>query len=84
VAAFGRLKKIKMATVAMITKVQKNFNSLQTSEIFAVMFPVTSKHFLNPPFFRFHGNCGKVCPTDSDCFGLSRSTNKKRGDLKKK
>jgi hypothetical protein len=21
-----------------------------------------------------HGNCGKVCPTDSDLFGLSRST----------
>ena len=30
--------------------------------------------FLNPPFFCFHGNCGKVCPTDSDCFGLSHST----------
>jgi hypothetical protein len=25
-------------------------------------------------FFCFHGNCGKVCPTDSDFFGLSRST----------
>ena len=22
----------------------------------------------------FHGNCGKVCPTDSDFFGLSGST----------
>ena len=30
--------------------------------------------FLNPPFFCFHGNCGKVCPTNSDFFGLSRST----------
>ena len=30
--------------------------------------------FLNPPFFCFHGNCGKVCPTDSDFFGLSHST----------
>ena len=26
------------------------------------------------PLFHFHGNCGKVCPTDSDLFGLSRST----------
>ena len=26
------------------------------------------------PHFCFHGNCGKVCPTDSDFFGLSRST----------
>ena len=33
-----------------------------------------SKMFLNSPFFCFHGNCGKVCPTDSDFFGLSRST----------
>ena len=24
--------------------------------------------------FCFHGNCSKVCPTDSDFFGLSRST----------
>ena len=28
------------------------------------------KHFLKHPFFCFHGNCGKVCPTDSDIFGL--------------
>ena len=33
-----------------------------------------SKNFLNPLLFCFHGNCGKVCPTDSDFFGLSRST----------
>jgi hypothetical protein len=26
------------------------------------------------PLFCFHGNCGKVCPTDSNFFGLSRST----------
>ena len=33
-----------------------------------------SKICLNLPFFCFHGNCGKVCPTDSDLFVLSRST----------
>jgi hypothetical protein len=33
-----------------------------------------SKICLNPPFFCYHGNCGKVCPTDSDLFVLSRST----------
>ena len=32
------------------------------------------QQFLISPFFCFHGNCGKVCPTDSDCFGLSRSS----------
>jgi hypothetical protein len=26
------------------------------------------------PLVCFHGNCGKVCPTDSDFLGLSRST----------
>jgi L-lactate utilization protein LutB len=26
------------------------------------------------PLFCFHGNCGKVCPTDSDFFVLYRST----------
>ena len=26
------------------------------------------------PLFCFHDNCGKVCPTDSDLIGLSRST----------
>jgi hypothetical protein len=30
--------------------------------------------FLKSPLFCFHGNCGKVCPTDSNLFGLSRST----------
>jgi hypothetical protein len=26
------------------------------------------------PLFCFHGNCSKVCATDSDFLGLSRST----------
>ena len=30
--------------------------------------------FLNPPFFHFHGDCSKVCSTDSDFFGLSHSS----------
>ena len=32
------------------------------------------QQFFKSPFFCFHGNCGKVCPTNSDFFGLSRST----------
>ena len=32
------------------------------------------QQFLKSPFVCFHGNGGKVCPTDSDFFGLSRST----------
>ena len=30
--------------------------------------------FFKSTLFCFHGNGGKVCPTDSDLFGLSRST----------
>jgi hypothetical protein len=37
-------------------------------------FDEKSNFFLNPPFFYFHGNCGKVCPTDCDFFGLSLAT----------
>ena len=33
-----------------------------------------SKKNLNAPLFCFHGNCGKVCPTDSNFVGWSRST----------
>ena len=29
---------------------------------------------IKSPLFCFHGSCGKVCPTDSDFLGLSRST----------
>jgi hypothetical protein len=32
------------------------------------------KKIFKSPFFYFHANCGKVCLTDSDLFGLSRST----------
>jgi hypothetical protein len=34
VAAFGGLNKFKMAAVAMVTKVQKMLNSLQTADPF--------------------------------------------------
>ena len=37
-------------------------------------FDERSPNFFKSPFFCFHGNCGKVCPTDSDFFGLSRFT----------
>jgi hypothetical protein len=42
VAGFEGSKKFKLVAVAMVTKVQKRLNSLQTSQSFAVMFPVTS------------------------------------------
>jgi hypothetical protein len=33
-------------------------------------FDERNQFFFKSPLFRFHGNCGKVCPTDSDFFGL--------------
>ena len=32
------------------------------------------QNYFKSPLFCFHVNCGKVCPTDSDLFGLSQST----------
>jgi hypothetical protein len=32
------------------------------------------QNYFKSPLFCFHGNCSKVCPTDSDFFGLSHST----------
>ena len=32
------------------------------------------QNFFKSPLICFHGNCGKVCPTDSDFCCLSRST----------
>jgi hypothetical protein len=31
------------------------------------------KKKIKSPLFCFHGNCAKVCSTDSDFFGLSHS-----------
>jgi hypothetical protein len=28
------------------------------------------QNYFKSPLFCFHGNCGKVCPTDSDFFWL--------------
>jgi hypothetical protein len=41
--SFWGLNNFKMATVAMVTKVHKMLNSLQTSQMFAVTFPVLIK-----------------------------------------
>jgi hypothetical protein len=32
------------------------------------------QNIFKSPLFCFHGNCGKVCPSDSEFFVLSRST----------
>jgi hypothetical protein len=37
-------------------------------------FDERNQKILKIPLFYFHGNCGKVCPTDSDFFDLFHST----------
>ena len=37
-------------------------------------FDERNQIFFKSPLFCFHGNCGKVCSTDSEFFGLSRFT----------
>jgi hypothetical protein len=32
------------------------------------------QNYFKSPLFRFHGNCGKICPTNSNFFGLSHFT----------
>ena len=56
-------------------RVDKNVHTLPWIFLRCFMkFDERKKFFLNPPFFNFHGNCDKVWPTDSDLYGLSRST----------
>ena len=64
---------VTMATVAILNFFQPPQKLPHTTK-FHEVWRKESKLFLNPPFFCFHGNCGKVCPTDSDFFDLSRST----------
>jgi hypothetical protein len=47
-------------------------SNLLWSFLWSLMKEIKKK--LKSPLFYFHCNCGKVCPTDSDLFGLSRST----------
>jgi hypothetical protein len=54
------LNKFKMAAIAMVTKVQKMLNSLQISQIFAVMFPVTRQETLLQRFVKFGVNLKKI------------------------
>ena len=54
--------KIVCTLVTMATAAILNFFNTSKAE--------RNQFFFKSPLFRFHGNCGKVCPTDSDFFGL--------------
>ena len=55
---------VTMATAAILNYGGYSYKSLMKGIQF----------FFKSPLFCFHGNCGKVCSTDSNCVGLSRST----------
>ena len=53
----------------------KSFHTLRWIFLRCFMkFDERNKKKIKSPLFYFHGNCGKVCATDSDFFGLSHST----------
>ena len=60
---------VTMATAAILNFVQPS-KAATLRWIFQQSFMKFNerKFFLNP-LFSFHGNCGKVCPTDSNLFG---------------
>ena len=68
---------VTMATAASLNLFNppKSCHTLQWIFLQSFMkFDVRNQKFFEIPPFLFPGNCGKVCPTDSDFFGLSRST----------
>jgi hypothetical protein len=50
----------------------KSCHTLQWIFLWSLMKGIPKK--IKSPLFCFHGNCGKICPTDSDLFSLSCST----------
>ena len=52
----------------------KSFHTLRWIFLRCFMKFDEKSFFFKPPFFYFHGNCGKVCQTDCNFFGLSHST----------
>ena len=65
---------VTMATAAIFQPL-KSCHTLRWIFLQSFMkFDERNPNFFKSPLFCFHGNCSKVCPTDSDFFDLSRST----------
>ena len=70
---------VTMATVAILNffnhpKAATHYGGYSYKFSWSLMKLKGIQFFFKSSLFCFHGNCGKVCPTDSDFFGLSRST----------
>jgi hypothetical protein len=66
-----------MATAAILnflnpTKAATHYDGYSYKVSWSLMKGI--QNIFKSPLFCFHGNCSKVCPTDPDFFGLSRST----------
>jgi hypothetical protein len=67
---------VTMATAAILNffnppKADTHYGGYSYKVSWSLMIGI--QNLFKSPLFCFHGNCGKVCPTDSDFFGLSRS-----------
>ena len=72
---FCTLVTIAMATILNFSNPPKSCHTLWWVFLQSFMkFDERNPNFFLSPLFCFHGNCGKVCPTDSNFFGLSYST----------
>jgi hypothetical protein len=68
---------VTMATTAILNFFQplKSCHTLRWIFLQSFMkFDERNPKKIKSPLFYFHGNCGKICLTDSDFFGLSRFT----------
>ena len=68
---------VTMATTAILnlfnpSKAATHYGGYSYKVSWSLMKGIQKK--IKSPLFYFHGNCGKICLTDSDFFGLSRFT----------
>jgi hypothetical protein len=68
---------VTMATAAILNLFKPpptHYSGYSYKVSWSLMKGIQNQNYFKSPLFCFHGNCGKVCPTDSEFFGLSRST----------
>jgi hypothetical protein len=65
-------KKFKMAFWILSTRQKLPHTTVNIPTMFHEVWWKKSKSFLNPPFFYFYGNCGKVYHTDSNFFEVPK------------
>jgi hypothetical protein len=81
---FFKMAAVAMETAKMLIEFFQPFKSYPTLRRIILQsfmkFDERNPIFFKSPLYCFHGNCGKVCPTDSAAAAMET---KKGGDLKK-